>query len=228
MEISDRKLENEPAFTLHPTAIVKRPALAPAIALCIAIWGDIEARLDSIFLLISKSEEALAEFVATKGWPRKEKLFYRWIKDNGDQEFATAVRAVLRTVAEPAKKRNCLAHGVWGESDQYPDDLIIIPEAFYVEAAREMLRAEDEGTAKLRINSEPMFESARLVGIGELQTLHDDLVAARDLIHRFMIEQTPELVKVHGRSELAKTQDDPKVAARIAQSKANRDRSEGK
>jgi len=216
MEISERLLEGKPAISLFPGAVLERPALVPAIAISVATWADIEARLDALFLLASKNDEAVADFIFSKGWGRKEKQFYRWLRDSGDPEFATAVRAILRTVSEPAAKRNCLAHGVWGLSEAYPDDLIITPEAFYLDAAREMVRAEKLGSAELRINSDSLFGAARLVGIGELQALYDELSAARDLIHRFMIEQTPDIVKVKGRDELARSTEDPKVAARIA------------
>lgn len=75
MEISNRLLENKPPITIYPGALLERPALLPAIALCIAIWGDIEARLDSIFLLIAKNEEALAGFMEAKGWGGKRSSF---------------------------------------------------------------------------------------------------------------------------------------------------------
>lgn len=109
---------------------------------------------------------------------------------------------------------------MWGLSDRYPEDLVIVPESFYLDTAREVLRAEDLGSAKFQIDSERIFASARLVGVQELQNLNVELVGGRDLIHRFLIEQTPELVRVKGRDELAKAADDPKVAARIAAARA--------
>ncbi|MBA4764389.1 MAG: hypothetical protein H2048_02765, partial [Erythrobacter sp.] len=210
MEISNRLLANKPPITIYPGALMERPALLPGIAVCIANWADIEARLDTLFLLTAKNEEALASFMAAKGWGRKEKQFYEWLRDGGDQEFATAVRSILRTVAEPARKRHCLAHGVWGLSERYPDDLVIVPESFYLDTAREALRAETLGSVEFRLDSERLFANARLVGWQELQSLDMELSAARDLIHRFMIEQTPELVKVKGRDELAKAANDPR------------------
>lgn len=221
MHISDQLLPEKPALEIHPGVVTLRPDLTAHFGPIIAIWADIEARLDAIFLLYVRSENALAEFQALKGWDRRTKFLDEQIRAHHGEEIAIEVRSILRTVASPAKKRNDIAHGIWAICKELPDDLVIMPSAAYTEMVQQALRAEADGTANLVLKWDKTFKDARVVTINHLSQLLAELGEARGIIHAFMIEKMPEIVQIYQREAVSKAIDHPHVAQRIQNAKAS-------
>jgi hypothetical protein len=116
-----------------PEAIILRPKLAPSIAEIIARWADIEANIGSILSFILRGEaaptaamlyavrssSAQMDMILAAGWA---KLF--------DPELEV-FEAVIQIARAAAKKRNAIAHHVWGYSEELPEALLLIQPAAY-------------------------------------------------------------------------------------------------
>lgn len=216
MLISDQRIPERPSLETHADVLQKRPELAIGIALAVALWSSIESRLEAIFLLCTRDEEALGVLQTKKGWDARSKFFYQTILDQQGQAAATEVRAILRTVAVPAKKRNEVAHGIWSICNELPNDLILLAPDDQVEMMRQAIAAEAAGQSEMRLDPAHMHATARVVTRGHLQTLYRELSEALSLIHSFMLEKMPHVVHVFGRENIPRAKDHPSVAARIA------------
>lgn len=221
MRISDQRLPEKPTLEIHPDVLLQRPLLAAFFGPIVATWADIEGRLEAIFLLSTRSDRALADLQALKGWGARSRFFVRHVRAHQGSEVAVELRAILRFAAQPADKRHELAHGIWALCKELPDDLVIASPAIYTGAMQQALRAQAEGTARLLIDKDAMLATARVVTSGHLERLLGELREARNLIHTFMIEKTPAIVHVHQRDALPRAVDHPDVAARIQNAEAS-------
>ena len=216
MHISDKRIPPRLPLEIHVDVLQQRPDLAIGIALAIAGWASIESRLDAIFLFRTRDEAALDAFRAKRGWDAREEYFYRSIRDSQGMAAATELRAILRVVAAPAKKRHEIAHGTWAISAELPDDLILLGGNHLLDMAQQAISAEMAGAQDLRIAPSTFRETARVVSRAHLQTLYDEMSEAQGLLHSYMIEKMPDIVHVHGRDKVRTARSHPAVAAKIA------------
>lgn len=215
MLISDQRIPEKPALEIGADVLQKRPDLAMGLSLSIAMWANIEARLDAIFLLCTRDETSLAAFQEKRGWDARAKCLHRTIRDTQGEEAGDEIRAILRAVAAPAKKRHEVAHGIWGICAELPDDLILMDSGDFLEMARQSIRAEAEGLDEMRYNPASMHETARVVSLSHLQELYRELGEAVSVIHAFMIEKMPQVVHVFGRDKILPAKSHPSVASRL-------------
>ena len=222
MRISDQLIPNKPALEIHAEVLLQRPNLAMGIALAIAGWANIEARLEALFLFCTRDETDLLAFRDCRGWDARTKLFYRSVLNRQGQEAATEVRAILRTVEAPAKKRHEIAHGIWAICRELPNDLILLDGSYFLETARQAVSAEAADLEEMRFDSAQMQESSRVVSISHLEALHKEMNQAVTIINAFMIEKMPPVVHVAGRDQVLPARTHPSVAARISASKTSK------
>lgn len=220
MHISDQRLPDKPSLEVYPDVLLQRPYIAMLFARIIATWSDIEGRLEAIFLLCVRDRAALAELQTIKGWDARCKFFIQNVQARQGDTLTIELRAILRYVALPSKKRHDIAHGILALCKELPDDLVVASPEMYTVAFGEALRAEAEGTSKLVLNKESLFDTARVVTADHLNQLLADLGEARNLMHNFMIEKTPSIVHVHSREALPRAADHPDIAGRIRNAKA--------
>jgi hypothetical protein len=219
MQISDTKLPPKPSVQIHPDVLLERPQFCQGVALAIAIWADIEARLDAIFISTIRDPAAIEDFRQIRGWDKRTKLFVEAVRSVKGDDAAIEAKAVLAVVTVPANMRNEVAHGIWAKCLEVPNDLVLLGSDIYSEASKIALEAHAAGTPNVKINEEKLFKSARLVSIQQLRKAIDALLEARGLVHALMIEAMPETVHVHGRAEIERVADHPEVAARIINAK---------
>lgn len=215
MHISDQRLPDRPSLEIHPDVLLQRPHLAMLFGLVIATWADIEGRLEAVFFLCVRDRNALDEFRMLKGWDARSKFFARSVQGRHGDDLAIEVRAILRYVALPAKKRHDIAHGILAICKELPDDLVVASPEIYTGAMEDALRAEAEGAPKLLINKGRMLDTARVVTAEHLNKLLAELGEARMLLHNFMVEKTPAIVHVRNREALPRAADHPDIAERI-------------
>lgn len=215
MYISDRRLPERPSLEIHPDVLLQRPVLASYFGPIVATWADIEGRLEAIFLLCTADSTALAELEKIKGWDARSKFFVNHVRTHQADTVAIEIRAILKTVAQPARKRHEVAHGIWAICKELPQDLVIASPAIYTVTAGQAIRAEAKGSARFLIDKYATFDQARVVTEQHLDALLNELRQARSLLHTFMIEKMPAIVKVHQREALPRAVDHPDVAARI-------------
>lgn len=216
MHISDQRIPPRLPLEIHVDVLQQRPDLAIGIALAIAGWASIESRLDAIFLFSTRDEAALDAFRAKLGWDAREKFFYRSIRDSQGIAAAKELRAILRVVAAPAKKRHELAHGTWAISAELPDDLILLGRNYLLNMAQQAIYAEMAGAQELRIDPSTFREAARVVSRSHLQNLYNELSEAQGILHSYMIEKMPDIVNVHGRDNMRPASSHPAVGRKIA------------
>jgi hypothetical protein len=215
MHISDQRLPDNASLEIHPDVLLRRPYIAMLFALIIATWSDIEGRLEAIFILCVRDRTALAELKTIKGWNTRSKFFIRNVQARQGDALAIELRAILRYVALPAKKRHDMAHGILAVCNELPDALVVASPEIYTAASEEALRAEAKGSSEVVVNKECLFDTARVVTAEHLNQLLADLAEARNLMHNFMIEKTPAIVHVHNRDALRRSADHPDIAQRI-------------
>jgi hypothetical protein len=116
-----------------PEAIALRPKLAPLIAQIIARWADIEANIGTILSFVLRAEaapvaamlyavrssSAQMDMILAAGWA---KLF--------DPELEI-FEAVIQTARAAAKKRNAIAHHIWGYTAELPEALLLMEPGAY-------------------------------------------------------------------------------------------------
>jgi hypothetical protein len=142
-----------------PEAIALRPKLAPLIAEIIARWADIEANIGTVLSYILRAEaaptaamlyavrssSAQMDMILAAGWA---KLF--------DPQLEI-FEAVIQTARIVAKKRNAIAHHVWGYAAELPEALLLIePEAYsdmFVELQK-VFESPDTGWTLLQTDNE--------------------------------------------------------------------------
>lgn len=219
MFISDERLPPRLPLEIHADVLQQRPDIAMGVGLAIALWADIEARLDAVFLFCTRDDELLAAFQAKRGWDAKAKCFFRAVAKHQGRAAAIEVRAILRTVALPAKKRHELAHGTWALSTELPNDLVLFGDNFLLEAARQAVAAEAKCEGEMRFDPVNVEHFARVISVGHLQTLYEELSHSLSILHSFMIEKMPPVIYVNGRDQVPTARSHPDVAARIAASK---------
>lgn len=218
MELGSSDLPAAPRLTWGPNAIVERPLLAIQIATAVAIWGEIEDRLDAFCLLCTQDEGALQQFRETRGWDKRCKFIEAAVKDRLGPGKAIEVRAVLDVVKQPAGKRHDIAHCTWGLCEEAPHDLVIIKDVMTSALAIAVQQ-------KLGAPIEPLLSRdiaigrARLVTLTDLVTLVEELAQARMLLHNLMVMYLPENIHVHARDKVALPQDHPEVRRKIEEAK---------
>jgi hypothetical protein len=175
VHISHQRLPENPALEITPEVLLKRPALLPFFGPIIAIWADIEGRLDALFHLMIDDPACLAEFSMLKGWDRRAKCFVQAVRARHGEPSANQVKAILGSVSRPAKKRNDVAHGIWGIEASLPEALIIFSSQLYTASAVEALHAQSHGSPKLVLDKDRLFDSARVVTAEHLDKLIGEL-----------------------------------------------------
>lgn len=220
MNLTDTRLPPEPDLDIHPDAVCKQPDLAVRIAYIVATWADIEARLDGIFLSLTGDESALREFRDLKGWDKRAKFFVAHVKASQGIDAGLELKAILATVATPAKKRNEIAHGIWALCKGLDNALVLLPQTAYLDIATDAKKAETAGSTEIKLEH-GIEKAARAVTVSHLDQLIAELHESRDLIHAFMIETMPSIVHVHLREQVAPAAAHPEVAARVKNAKAS-------
>lgn len=215
MLISDQRVPNKPSLEIGADVLLKRPVLAMGLSLAIASWANIEARIEAIFLLCARDEKALAHFQQLRGWDARAKCLYRTIRDAQGEEAGREIRAILRAVAAPAKKRHEVAHGIWAICSELPDDLILLGSGDFLDMARQAIAAEGNGLSEMRFDPAFMHDTARVVSREHLETLYRELGESVGIIHAFMIEKLPQVVHVFGRENVLPAKAHPSVASRL-------------
>src|SRR3546814_18524117 len=112
---------------------------------------------------------------------------------------ATELRAILRVVAAPAKKRHELAHGTWAISAELPDDLILLGGNHLLDMAQQAISADMAGAQELRIAPSTFRETARVVARAHLQSLYAEMSEDKGILHAYMIEKMPDIGQVQDR-----------------------------
>jgi len=219
MQISDKRLPPKPSLQIHPDTLVREPLFCQGVALAIAIWADIEARLDGIFIAMVRDEDRFREFRDAKGWGKRSELFVEAVRSVKGGDVAIEVKAILAEVSVSAKLRNELAHGIWASCKEAPGTLALLGSEMYTEAIVQALEAEAAASPKMLFDERKLLKSARLIELSQLQEAVAVLFAARNLIHTFMIEAMPDIVYVHGRNELGRAKDHPGVTGRVINAK---------
>jgi hypothetical protein len=128
---------------VSPDAIALRPKLAPLLAEIIARWADIEANTGTILSYILRAEAAPSaamlyavrsssaqmDMILAAGWA---KLF--------DPELEI-FEAVIQIARAAARKRNAIAHHVWGYTPRLPEALLLLEPGAYSDMFVELQRA---------------------------------------------------------------------------------------
>lgn len=214
MKVSTRPVFNGGTLEIGPQVLGQRRDLAEYIGPIIATWADIEARLDAIYLLMTRDEEGLEEFQSLKGWDRRVQFIESAVEQASGRDRKLVVRAVLKEVASAAQRRHEIAHGIWAVSDAHPDALILLPGNFLIPPLRTAIEAEVRGELRSTHPSDPAAVGC-VVEQSDLQRLIDDLRKAQWLIHRFQIEHMPGTIEICGRDKLEAVEGDVGVAARL-------------
>jgi hypothetical protein len=132
-----------------PEAIELRPKLAPLIAEIIARWAYIEANIRTILSYILRAEaaptaamlyavrssSAQMDMIIAAGWA---KLF-----DPKLEIF----EAVIHTARSAGKKRNVIAHHVWGYTTELPEALLLVELEAYSDMFVELQKAFESPAA---------------------------------------------------------------------------------
>ncbi|ALR21885.1 hypothetical protein [Sphingobium baderi] len=213
--ISDVKVPKEATVKIQPFVLTQHPNLAVIVALIIASWAETEARLDSIFLALTKDEARLAQFKELKGWDRRVEYMSAALKDTAGERAAATVRAVLNVVSKAAKKRNEVAHGLWAICEGEPSQLALFTSDAYTHATRSAIEAEAVGSARMNSPHEIFFSKARIVNEIHLQKAWEECEESRNLLHSFWTDELPEIVKVNRHIPAAKAIEHIEVAERI-------------
>ena len=154
------RVRSQAAIMATPDAIALRPKLAALIAEIIARWADIEANTGTILSYVLRAEaapvtamlhavvssSAQMDMIEAAG---RAKLF--------DPELEI-YEAVIKIARAAAKKRNAIAHHVWGYTDELPEALLLIEPEAYGEIFVELQQVLKSPTPGLRV---PQINSAQ-------------------------------------------------------------------
>jgi hypothetical protein len=122
-----------PRFTFYDSALAERPALAGMAMQVIGIWSQIDADLLNIvterfteadFLVVSSMLNAL------RGG-ESQRLALRGAAQAAIPGDVELFEAVERAISASRKRRHEFAHGLWGASDDLPDDLLLLDPKYY-------------------------------------------------------------------------------------------------
>lgn len=226
MLISDVRIPESAEVVIQPAALLERPELAIYIALIVASWGEIEARLESIFLALIRDEERLAAFKAVNGWPARVTFLSDAVKLTSGERAAGRVRAVLSVISMAAAKRHEVAHGVWLQCKGTPPRLALCTPGTFTQATRLSLKAMEVGSARMETKLADFFEKARIVELEHLQKAYQECEDSRDLLNNFWVEELPDIVKVAPPEPVPKVVEHVEVAARLANAEVSIRRAE--
>jgi len=204
-------------------------ALSPRIASVFARWSALEKQLDQVFTLVSEADEdARAEYDKVKGWDRRIDMVDDLAKVNLDVAKQDIVKAVLRLVKAPAKKRDELAHQVWAIAEGFEDRLVLLSSDNQHAMAEYAVAAKKAGTTKISVENKSIYESSRLVSAADLDTLREELQLGQqrltDLIHGYLYEPFIDETGCGFSDSRSRIENDQELQARISNMERERQR----
>mgnify|MGYP000907626299 CR=1 FL=1 len=172
----------------------------------------------SFRLLVRTTQPQLSAFRELKGWDRRTKEIVRVAKLQWPIQQVDEVKAVLRELATAAGKRHELAHGVWGEIDGRNDVIALFPESAFTDISIRIVEAESVGTSQIDAKVQETLLRGCLVGVGDLESLREDVARARGLVHAYQLKLMPSKFDLTGQvfaDQARKISEDPRVADRM-------------
>jgi hypothetical protein len=119
----------------------KRPAVAQAIAECIATWSRVEWAYGSLFISLLQANEAKgAELYASMGSAKsKRDSIMALAVGNLHEQQVTLLDRLLSYTKSQQKIRDKIAHWIWGISDQLPDSMVLCdPKSIWMHSGRNL------------------------------------------------------------------------------------------
>ena len=132
------------SLDFRPHALLQRPKLAPYIGAILMHWNEIESHM-GIFLAALLGAEArtvMSVFLALQTDGGRKTTIDTVTKLRLSAADLARFKDIQKNVGGRYSERNKAAHGAWGISPHYPDDLVWYDPRETVEAFPDIMRAE--------------------------------------------------------------------------------------
>jgi hypothetical protein len=132
-------------------ALLRHKELAAALGYAIALWSYIDSELGAILAYMLKGDRrpAIAMYGAFNSFRTKLTALNAAAKSSLDHADLRLFKAVIKLVERGAKKRDMLAHWVWGQCPEIKDALILIDPDAVLEHNREYTESLENLTMTL-------------------------------------------------------------------------------
>lgn len=111
------------------SAVAERPSLATKIAVIANTWTSIEGHVALALgaMIGSDHQVALAILSKVKTATARAQMIEVVADATLDPRLKPELKAIMKSFAELARRRNDVVHGLWGVSDSEPDGLLKVP-----------------------------------------------------------------------------------------------------
>lgn len=174
-ELADRQTDK---LVLEQDAVVRAPEIAACLMAVVAVWSEIEAKVEGIFAnLVGDDEQALDAFRDLRGWDRREKALKAAASTLEDNRVADAILSAVRQVSSLSEMRNEVAHGLWAAVEGKNDRLAILDTA-----VMGMIADLNRGRVSAEESFKKIYECAWIVRIENVQSIRFKIGSAAGLI----------------------------------------------
>jgi hypothetical protein len=135
------KLKPDITYRLHFDSLDSRPAVAQAIAECIATWSRVEWSYGSLFLSLLQVNEAKGAelYVSLESAKSKQSAIMALAVGNLHEQKVEMLRRLISYTKSQQKSRDKIAHWIWGISDQLPDSMILCdPKSIWMHSGKSL------------------------------------------------------------------------------------------
>src|SRR5208283_2296961 len=137
-------------YRLHFDNYDKRPAVAQAIAECIATWSRVELAYGSLFISLLQANEAKGAglYVSMESAKSKRDAIMALAVGNLHEQKVTMLNRLLSYTKSQQKIRDKIAHWIWGISDQLTDSMVLCdPKSVWTHSGENLsrMRAASKG-----------------------------------------------------------------------------------
>ena len=155
----------------------RHPDLALLLAESIASWGNVESFMLNLFvdLMGGPEDRAATVFLAQETQTAKSAAIVAVAEEYLPDEIKPLLRAIFAILKTNQKARDKIAHGVWGDTKELPDALLLCN-------ARVLLGKERPDKARIYVYKEGDFKN--LIGANER-------LAGYGLTFRFILSGHP-------------------------------------
>lgn len=107
-------------------ALQERPGLMAHVGTVVVLWAEIDLELGSLLaeLLGSDAELGMEIYLSLRSDGPRNEVFNAIALKRLTEEWSARLTTILKDVREAARRRNAVAHGIWGVSPDHPDAII--------------------------------------------------------------------------------------------------------
>ncbi|MDQ1192010.1 hypothetical protein QE419_000776 [Brevundimonas vesicularis] len=175
-ELADQQTDK---LVLEQDAVVQAPEIAACLMAVVAVWSEVEAKVEGIFAnLVGDDELALDAFRDLRGWDRREKALKAAASTLNDNRVADVILSAVRQVSSLSEMRNEVAHGLWAAVEGKNDRLAILDTA-----VMGMIADLSSGRVSTEESFRKIYGCAWIVRIENVQSIQDKIGSAAGLIN---------------------------------------------